>query len=55
MFYLANIEPAYLDASVCVRARLKIGRSKSGSGVRILGVCLTAHHINRGQIRYEIM
>jgi hypothetical protein len=38
-FYLASIEPAHLDACVCVRAWFKMGRSKSGSRVRVLRVC----------------
>ena len=42
-FYLANIEPAHLDACVCVRAWFKMGRSKSGSRARVLRVCFTAH------------
>jgi hypothetical protein len=41
--HLVNIEPAHLDACVCVRAWFRMGRSKSGRRARVLRVCFTVY------------
>jgi hypothetical protein len=55
--HLANIEPAHLDACVCVRAYFR-WRSKSGSRARVLRVCFTVYkqtNKHRDRIGCEIM
>jgi hypothetical protein len=50
-FYLANVEPARLDACVCVRAWFKMRGSKCRSRARVLRACFTStQHTNRDQI-----